>query len=320
MLSKLFAFFLSIYYMITPYVAPSTADPIKVLDESKVELAFVVWGDSQISNYMFDREPRLRAAAEDLKNASSNLDALLVAGDIAENGLECEYEVVSGHLNGSGIDNYLMVVGNHDIRLRSYKQVVNRFTSFQNELNKNAGSELTVDKLNYSYEINGYTFIVLGNDKSVFEENYFSEEQLKWLDETLKAKAVDGKPVFVALHQPLALTHGLPTTWGNGTNEKAGHVGEQSDVLYEIMNKYSNVILITGHLHTGFGQYSYEKIGNIHGVNVPSTTIVNKDGDYNEPATGYVTEVYSDKVIFRARDFAKGVYVPDYDIEIMLDK
>ena len=320
MLSKLFALFLSIYYMITPYVAPSTAEPIKVLDEQSVELTFVAWGDSQISNYMFDREPRLRAAAEDLANASSNLDALLVVGDIAENGLECEYEVVSDHFKTADIDNYLMVVGNHDIRLRSYKQVVNRFTSFQNELNKNAGSELAVDKLNYSYEINGYTFIVLGNDKPVFEENYFSEEQLTWLDETLKAKAVDGKPVFVAVHQPLALTHGLPTTWGNGTNEKAGHVGEQSDVLYEIMNKYSNVILITGHLHTGLGQYSYEKIGNIHGVNVPSTTIVNKDGGYNEPATGYVTEVYSDKVIFRARDFGKGVYVPEYDIEIALEK
>ena len=191
MLSKLFALFLSIYYMITPYVAPSTAEPIKVLDEQSVELTFVAWGDSQISNYMFDREPRLRAAAEDLANASSNLDALLVVGDIAENGLECEYEVVSDHFKTADIDNYLMVVGNHDIRLRSYKQVVNRFTSFQNELNKNAGSELAVDKLNYSYEINGYTFIVLGNDKTVFEENYFSEEQLTWLDETLKAKAVD---------------------------------------------------------------------------------------------------------------------------------
>jgi hypothetical protein len=37
MFSKLFALFLSIYYMITPYVAPSTADPIKVLDEQSVE-------------------------------------------------------------------------------------------------------------------------------------------------------------------------------------------------------------------------------------------------------------------------------------------
>ncbi len=320
MFAKLFAFFLSIYYMITPYAAPSTAEAIKVLDESKVELAFVTWGDSQISNYLFEREPRFRAAAEDVANAESDLDALLIVGDIAENGLQCEYDVVSGHLKGSGVENYIMAVGNHDVRLRSYKQVVERFTAFQNDLNTDAQSDLTIDKLNYTYEINGYTFVVLGTDKSVFEESYISDDQLEWLDTTLKAEAVNGKPVFVTLHQPLKKTHGLPVTWGNGTNENAGHVGAQSDALYEIMNKYSNIILITGHLHTGFGQYSYEKIGNIHGVNVPSTTIVNKDGDYNEPATGYVTEVYSDKVVFRARDFAKGVYVPDYDIEIELVK
>ena len=320
MLSKLFALLMAIYYMITPYVAPSTAEPIKALNDKSVKLTFVAWGDSQISNYMPEREPRLRAAAEDLANAKRDIDALLVVGDIAENGLACEYEVVTNHLADARVKNFLFVVGNHDIRLRSYKQVVNRFTSFQNELNKNVSSKLSVDKLNYSYEINGYTFIVLGNDKSVFEENYFSDEQLKWLDNTLKAKAVNGKPVFVAVHQPLALTHGLPTTWGNGTNEKAGHIGEQSDELYTIMNKYKNVFLITGHLHTGLGQYSYEKIGNIHGINVPSTTIVNKDGDYNDAGTGYMVEVYSNKVVFRARDFAKGTYLPKYNVEIALKK
>ena len=318
MLAKLFALMMSIYYMITPYVAPSTAEPIKVLDERTVQLAFVTWGDPQVSNYMLDREPRFRAAAEDVSNAKSNLDALLIVGDIAENGLACEYDAVSGYLKGSGVDNYIMAVGNHDVRLRSYKQVVNRFTGFQNELNADAQSDLVIDKLNYTYKINGYTFVVMGTDKSVFEESYISDEQLVWLDNTLKAEAVRGKPVFVILHQPLKKTHGLPVTWGNGTNENAGHVGDQSDALYEIMNKYSNIILITGHLHTGFGQYSYQKIGNIHGVNVPSTTIVNKDGEYNEPATGYITEVYKNKVVFRARDFAKGVYVPDYDIEINL--
>ncbi|MBQ8027686.1 MAG: metallophosphoesterase [Clostridia bacterium] len=320
MLSKLFALFLSIYYLITPYVAPATSDPIKVLNENNVKLTFVAWGDPQVSNYMIDREPRFRAACEDVGNAESDIDALLLVGDSAENGLACEYEVVSDHLKGCNVDNYIMSVGNHDVRLRSYKQVVKRFTQFQNDLNTGVQSDLAIDKLNYSYELNCYTFIVMGTDRTEFEESYFGEEQLNWLDDTLKAKAVKGKPVFVIIHQPLALTHGLPTTWGNGTNEKAGNVGEQSDELYDIMNKYSNIVLITGHLHTGFGQYSYEKIGNIHGVNVPSTSIVNKDGDYNDPGTGYMVEVYSNKVVFRARDFAKGTYLPDYDIEIKLSK
>ncbi len=319
MFSKLFALFLSIYYMFTPYVAPSTEDPIDVLD-SNAKLTYALWADPQVSNYMLEREPRFRAAAEDLGNASTDIDALVLVGDIAENGLQCEYDVVASHLADSGVKNYIFAVGNHDVRLRLYKQVVNRFTSFQNNLNTNANSDLVIDKLNYTYEINGYTFIVMGTDRSVFEESYFGEEQLNWLDETLAAKAKNGKPVFVIIHQPLALTHGLPLTWGNGTNERAGNVGEQNDELIEIMNKYSNVLMINGHLHTGLGQYNYEKVGNFHSINVPSTSINNKDGEYNDAGTGYMVEVYADKVVFRARDFAKGVYLPEYDIEIALSK
>lgn len=319
MLAKLFALFLAIHYMINPFVAPSTGDPIEILDE-EAQLTFVAWGDPQISNYMPARAAAFTAAAQDVANAQDDIDALLVVGDIAENGLECEYDFITENIKDIGVDNYLMAVGNHDVRLRLYNQVVDRFTTFQNDLNAAAGSDLVIDKLNYSYEINGYTFVVMGTDRAEFEESYFGEEQLNWLDAELEENAVEGKPVFVILHQPLKNTHGLPLTWGNGKNERAGHVGEQNDELYEIMNKYSNVILITGHLHTGFGQYSYEKIGNIHGVNIPSTSIENKDGGYNNAGTGYMVEVYSDKIIFRARDFAQGVYVPDYNIEIELAK
>lgn len=318
MFYKLFTFFLSIHYLFTPYVAPAATQPIENLSDSKVKLTYALWGDPQISNYLFEREPVFRAASEDLANAKDDIDALVLVGDIAENGLECEYDIVTNHLKGSGIENYLFATGNHDVRLRLYKQVVKRFTGVQNNLNKDAGSDLTIDKLNYSYKLNGYTFIVMGTDRTEFEEAYFGEEQLKWLDDTLAANAKGGKPVFVVIHQPLELTHGLPLTWGNGTNKRAGHVGEQSDELQTIMNKYKNVFMISGHLHTGLGEYNYEKIGNFHSINVPSISIENKDGDYNNAGIGYMVEVYSNKVVFRARDFAAGVYLPDYDIEIKL--
>jgi hypothetical protein len=55
-------------------------------------------------------------------------------------------------------------------------------------------------------------------------------------------------------------------------------------------------------------------------------SIENKDGTYNDAGTGYMIEVYKTKVIFRARDFAKGTWVADttgdssYDIIIKLAK
>ena len=210
-----------------------------------------------------------------------------------------------------------MILGIHDTRLRSYKQVVKRFTTFANELNQAYGSDFTTDSLSYTYDVNGYKFIILGTDSAEFEESYISPEQLSWLDSELAAATVNGKPAFVVCHQSLKDTHGLPDTW-NSPDDRACTIGEQSDVIKAILNKYENVIMISGHLHTGIGQYTYQKIDNFHSINLPSTTIVNKDGDYNNAGIGFMIEAYDNHVLFRARDFAQGKYIPEYDIDIAL--
>lgn len=312
---KLMALLMTIFYAFTPYTAPAADDVIKASDDANIHV--VLWADTQIASYLPDRTPNFDAACEDLKNADSDIDALLVAGDIAENGLRCEYEYISEKLTDSGVDNYLFAVGNHDVRLRLYSSTVKRFTQFANGLNANAGSELVLDKLSYTYDIDGYRFIIMGTDRTEFEESYFSDEQLAWLDQNLSEATADGKPAFVVCHQTFKNTHGLPGTW-NSPIDAAGSVGDQSDALYEIMNKYENVIMLTGHLHTGIGQYTYEKLGNINSVNLPSLTINNKDGEYNDAGIGFTMEVFDDSVLFRARNFAKGEYLPDYDIEIPL--
>ena len=88
-------------------------------------------------------------------------------GDIAENGLSEEYQLVYDGLKGLEGCRYIMSAGNHDIRLRLYKQVVKRFTEFSNALNNNVDP---VSELHFSEVINGYKFIVLGSDKATFEE------------------------------------------------------------------------------------------------------------------------------------------------------
>ncbi len=318
MLAKLFALVISLFYIANPYVAPATSDPIDNLS-SDVKLTAVVWADPQISNYILERHPVFRAASEDIANSSVELDAMILAGDMAENGLQCEFDEVYNFISAAPIKNYIMATGNHDIRLRLYKQSLSRFADFTNRLNQNAGSSLEIDAMHYSYEVNGYTFIVMGSDKTEFEEAYISPEQLEWLDSSLAAATGKGKPVFVILHQVIDKTHGLPNTWGSIVPiDGAGSVGEQSDDIKAILNKYSEVILITGHMHTGMGQYTYEKVGNFHSVNLPSLTITNKDGDCNGPGIGYMMEVYNNKVVFRARNFAQGEYLPEYDIVINL--
>lgn len=315
---KLMALFVSLVFAFTPYVSPATDDPIKGTASNDANMTFVAWADPQISNYMSKRYQHFNAACEDLSNTKNHIDALVMAGDIAENGLLCEYEYVSEHLVNAPVDNYIVAVGNHDVRLKLYKSSVEKIARFTNGLNEKAGSELRIDSLHYSYEVNGYRFIVLGTDKAEFEESYISDEQLSWLDSELRTATADNTPAFVIIHQTFKLTHGLPDTW-NSPFDKAGTVGKQSDKLYEIMNSYRNVFLITGHLHTGFGEYTYERLGNINSVNLPSLTIDNKDGKCNDNGIGFMVEVYDTHVLFKARNFAKGKYTPDYDIDIPLD-
>lgn len=314
---KMLVAFISLVYTFTAYVAPPVNDPIQGCEDNGANMTVVAWADPQFSNYMSKRFQPFDAACEDLSNAGEGVDALLIAGDIAENGLACEYEYISEKLATANVNGAIFAIGNHDTRLRSYKQVVTRFTNFMNELNYTYGSDFTTDSLSYTYDVNGYKFIILGTDSAEFEESYISAEQLSWLDSELAAATANGMPAFVVCHQSLKDTHGLPDTW-NSPDDRAGTIGEQSDEIKAILNKYENVIMISGHLHTGIGQYTYQKIDNFHSINLPSTTIVNKDGDYNNAGIGFMIEAYDNHVLFRARDFAQGKYIPEYDIDITL--
>ena len=318
---KIFALIISVMYSLNGgIVAPSTAEPIKAKDPDDAKLVFATVADPQVSNYMFGRYQSFQEACIDLRNAEG-LDAIVGIGDIAENGLAEEYQLVYDELKD--IDTrFIMAEGNHDIRLRAYSQSYSRFSKFTNALNgdnsmtENAYAE---GKFAYSEVVNGYKFIVMGSDKTEFEESYISPEQLKWLDAELAAEK--GKPVFVILHQPLKLTHNLPTTWGNGTNKEAGSVGDQNDDIKNILAKHaadSTVVLITGHLHAGFSQYSYEKIEGFHSINVPSLSIENKDGEEGGNGSGltYIVEVYDDEILFRARNCRTGEWLTKWDTSI----
>ncbi len=321
---KMFALIMSVIYSFNGGVAaPSTDDVIKA-KHNNAKLVFATVADPQVSNYMFDRYQAFQEACIDLRNAD-RLDAIVGIGDIAENGLAEEYQLVYDELKGIA-PRYIMAEGNHDIRLRAYSQSYKRFSSFTNALNgdtymtDNAYAE---GKFAYSETVKGYKFIVMGSDKMVFEESYISPEQLEWLDAEL-ASVKKGEPVFVVLHQPLKLTHNLPTTWGNGTNKNAGSVGDQNDEIRALLAKHGKdktVILLTGHLHAGFSQYSYEYLDDsFHSINVPALSIENKDGEEGGNGSGitYIVEVYNNKVLFRARRCSTGEWLPQWDTTIKL--
>lgn len=299
------------------YVPPSTETPIDTSKED-AKAVFAILADPQISNYMLGRYPIYTAACEDLHNAECKFDAVIGVGDIAENGLSVEYQLIYDQLHGLDT-RYIMAAGNHDIRLRIYEQSLWTFCNFANTLN----GDDSMDSFSFSERINGYKIIVIGSDKTEFESSYLSDEQLAWVDSEIAAE--NGKPVFVIAHQPLKDSHNIEQAWGSSIKTGAS-VGEQSEELQAIMSKYKNVFFISGHLHSGFGPDNYNNIDGIHSINAPSMTIENKDGTYNAAGLGFILEVYEDEVIFRARNMAKGVWVAEetgdssYDIVIPVEK
>lgn len=296
---------------------PSLETPIAPIDSETVQLTFAAWGDSQISNYLYEREAAFVASCEDLKNSAVKLDALVIAGDIAENGLESEYRFISEKLVAANdkIGQYIISYGNHDIRMRAFCQQTQRIAKFHNAL---CDGKVEKNRLYYSTEVNGYKFIVMNSDRTEFEEGWYSDTQLAWLDSEIASTKDSGKPVFVINHQPLKKTHGLPETWGSPAIFDAGSIGDQSDDVKAIFEKYDNVIYITGHLHTGFGKYTYEDYGSFKSVNLPTISCNNNNG-YEADGQGYIFEVYEDRVVGRARVFATGEFLPEYDFTIELN-
>lgn len=288
------------------FEAKAPESPIKVKDGKSCRLNAAVLSDLHVSEKIAEQTKNAYLSLDDLAFAQNRIDVLTFAGDLTNNGKENEYRLLSEKLNKiKTVDNIVPVTGNHDIRFGAFSSTLKNFAEFCSDVNSN----LKVPGLWYSNDANGYTFIVLGSVKRRFEEATLSKEELIWLDKKLTANDSKNKPVFVMLHQPLKLTHNLPNSW-DMPGTKAGSVGKESDMLEFVLGMHKNVFLITGHLHRGFNQFTFEEHSDIHCISVPAIGLYNKDSDYSTPGLGIMIEIYDDEVIFRPRNFIEGRYIP----------
>lgn len=280
----------------------STENPIKLVDPDNCTMSFVAFADTHLRDTAF--QPHLFAnGLADIDNAETPFDALVIAGDISEFGDGPSYDVTWAALDNSEIGKkpVLLATGNHDIRL-AYEYQTNLIME-RNE--KALGIE--IDKPYYSYEVEGYKFIVMGSDTWEFEKAGISEEQLDFIDAELAA--ANGKPAFVVCHQPLADTHGLPEVWKNGD------LGKDSEAVKEVLMKHKNVFYLNGHLHDGVYEKSleiFDEEKGVYSINLPAFGKDNDYGKYSQTGLGTYVEVYDDEVIFTPRDFARGENLGDY--------
>lgn len=292
---KIFSVFLAIFISLGWAAGPSTEDPIEFKNSDDVKLSFVTVSDIHVMGDAFTKF-RFESLFKDLSNSDETFNAIVMAGDLTEMGFNCEYKNFFDVLDNQTVTkNLLIATGNHDVRY-AYKK---NKPIIMNKVEEYLGIDTKGESF-YSYDINGYTFIVMGSEKQVFERAYISERQLAFLDGELQKATAEGKPAFVVCHQPLKETHGLPEVW------KTGDLGDQSQQVRDVLTKYKNVFYINGHLHDGMYERSVEKLSDgVYSINLPTYGKTNDFG-VKDRGIGYVVEVYDDEILFTGRNFQKG--------------
>lgn len=253
----------------------------------------------------------------DLERSVDPIDALIVSGDLTNYGdgpsMESFYNIMA---DSPCAENWVIAMGNHDVghvEDTTQEGARQRFVDLYNELNP---SGQQIEKAYYKMDINGYRFVVLVDDgEDTWDHPDMAEEQYQFLDDALAEAADRDLPMFVVCHVPVEGVNGQDKIWEDGG------LGDCSDRVQSILEKYENVFFISGHVHTGingplvenaFGFSCVETINGVNYINLPTYMIINR---YGVPwgGMGFQMEVYEDEVLFRARNFGSSKWYPVYD-------
>ena len=269
-----------------------------------------------------DSNANFEQVLNDIAANSTSSAGIFIDGSITNNGLAEEFAQVNSIYNsvvnaGATLPSMYVTMGNHDTYVGSTDAYVDFATSL--------GADISTDKLYYSKTINGYKYIFLAGDDSDYygkdtavvnnKDAQLSSAQLEWLEAELldNEQNNSGKPVFVLLHQ------GVENTVA-GTLSSQGWDGlVNADEFKDVVSKYNNVILVSGHSH-----WLVNSSDNLYAgtqdmpvsVNAGSTSYLwtdyeNKTTSAVEGSQGFYVRTYNDKVVFLGRDFTTGEWIPD---------
>jgi 3',5'-cyclic AMP phosphodiesterase CpdA len=173
-----------------------------------------------------DPIPRLEAVIEAVRSLPNRPDAVLVSGDLTDDGAEEGYRLAREML--ARLEAPLHVIpGNHDDRARLREAF---------DL-PGDGDE----PINYSVTVGDLRLVAFDSIVPGQDPGDFPAERLRWLDEELTAEP--RAPTLLALHHP-PLATGIPE-W-----DEINLLAPQRAVLAEVVARHPQLLGITGgHLH-----------------------------------------------------------------------
>lgn len=173
-----------------------------------------------------DPVPHLEAVVEAVRSLPNPVDAVLVSGDLTDDGAEAGYRTARELLGRLDAPLYVLP-GNHDDRGR---------------LRAAFGLPGDGDEpVRYLADVGDLRLVIFDSNVPGQDPGRYDAEQLRWLDEELGAQPE--RPTLLALHHP-PLATGIEE-W-DGINLEPG----QREPLAEVVARYSQVrAIVGGHLH-----------------------------------------------------------------------
>lgn len=257
----------------------------------------------------------------------SDSTGIWIGGDLVDKGNPEEYQnfqniwdKVEDEL-GKELPDMHAIIGNHefwgtnennDTGKNTYKETMTLFNQFTGN-----------SKVYFSEEINGYNFIYLATSEledatrpGSHTNAVLGDAQVKWLEQTLNAKAEDDKPIFIFLHQPLN-----ETVAGSGTSGVKEHAE-----IKEILKKYPQAVLFTSHSHMNLDEpntmlSSEEGLCNMFNTSAISYLMKNYSDKAvsQDGAQAYYVEVYQDMLLVRGKDVVNDKWLPSSQFVIFLE-
>ncbi|MFA1820022.1 metallophosphoesterase [Virgibacillus oceani] len=286
-----------------------TASPINAQTEDNPEnlnttleepnLVFPIISDTQLGRAEGDPE-RFENAMKQLNQLVPKQDAFVFIGDLTSNGYEEEYDTWSSIFNKhvQPQAEQFIGIGNHE-----HSNDLTPEEAQQRFLN-----ETGMESLYYHKNIKDYDFIMMGEERGYF----YSEEQIQWLGNQLKQSEQrdPNKPIFVFIH------HGMKdTTYGT---EDWYIENENQKLLQETLEKYPQVVLVSGHTHYPVSDPRSIYQNDYTAVNAGSISYMWTEKGYlqgevpeAEVSNGLVVKVYDDEVIIERRNFTGNRWIQD---------
>ncbi|MGY0459366.1 DUF4073 domain-containing protein [Kitasatospora sp. cg17-2] len=272
-------------------------------------------------------------ALRDIRSTNPRSSGLAVAGDITPRGYDFEYAEVRKVLDqGPKPREVAWAIGNHEFYVPKWSDP----NTLAQSTWPNGTTEDSLFRSFYRFAgrstiytettFGGIPVLTLGterymryHDSALWDEVWISDAQFQWLEDRLQYWARRRKPVMVITHHP------LPNTVSGTRSKIYSSDYLQPDRLLGLLGRHRDVFLFSGHTHwdLNLSDWYVRRVvpgtANLDGFSVINTGAVQtgyadngQGGESTVPGRfnqGIQVDVYRDRVVVKARDFATGTWM-----------